>query len=149
LLARLDADYKYELLGERQITTLPHYAYLKISEGCNRTCSFCAIPLMRGQHVSRPVEELVLEARNLARRGVKELMLIAQELTYYGLDLYKNRELPRLLHALADVDGIEWIRLHYAYPANFRWKFLTSWPKAPPKSATTSTCPCSTPATLC
>jgi ribosomal protein S12 methylthiotransferase len=119
LLARLEADYKYELLGERQITTLPHYAYLKISEGCNRTCSFCAIPLMRGKHVSRPVEELVMEAKNLARRGVKELLLIAQELTYYGLDLYKNRELPRLLHALADVEGIEWIRLHYAYPSKF------------------------------
>ncbi|TNE56414.1 MAG: 30S ribosomal protein S12 methylthiotransferase RimO [Bacteroidetes bacterium] len=124
LLARLDADYKYELLGERQITTLPHYAYLKISEGCNRTCSFCAIPLMRGGHVSRPVEELVLEARNLARRGVKELMLIAQELTYYGLDLYKKRELPRLLHALADVEGIEWIRLHYAYPSKFPLEIL-------------------------
>ncbi len=119
LLARLEADYKFELLGERQITTLPHYAYLKISEGCNRTCSFCAIPLMRGKHVSRPVEELVMEARNLARRGVKELLLIAQELTYYGLDLYKTRELPRLLHALADVEGIEWIRLHYAYPSKF------------------------------
>lgn len=119
LLARLNADYKAELLGERQITTLSHYAYLKISEGCNRTCSFCAIPLMRGQHVSRPIEELVLEARNLARRGVKELMLIAQELTYYGLDIYKQRELPRLLHALADVEGIEWIRLHYAYPSKF------------------------------
>ncbi len=124
LLARLNADYQYELLGERQITTLPHYAYLKISEGCNRTCSFCAIPLMRGQHISRPVEELVLEARNLARRGVKELMLIAQELTYYGLDLYKKRELPRLLHALADVEGIEWIRLHYAYPSKFPLEIL-------------------------
>ena len=124
LLARLQADYKHELLGERQITTLPHYAYLKISEGCNRTCSFCAIPLMRGGHVSRPVEELVFEARNLARRGVKELMLIAQELTYYGLDLYKKRDLPRLLHALADVEGIEWIRLHYAYPSKFPLEIL-------------------------
>lgn len=124
LLAKLEADYKYELLGERQITTLPHYAYLKISEGCNRTCSFCAIPLMRGKHISRPVEELVMEAKNLARRGVKELLLIAQELTYYGLDLYKNRELPRLLHALADVDGIEWIRLHYAYPSKFPLEIL-------------------------
>lgn len=124
LLAKLDADYKVELLGERQITTLPHYAYLKISEGCNRTCSFCAIPLMRGGHVSRPVEELVTEARNLAKRGVKELMLIAQELTYYGLDLYKKRELPRLLHALADVEGIEWIRLHYAYPSKFPLEIL-------------------------
>ncbi len=124
LLAKLDADYKVELLGERQITTLPHYAYLKISEGCNRTCSFCAIPLMRGQHVSRPIEELVTEARNLARRGVKELMLIAQELTYYGLDLYKNRALPQLLNALADVEGIEWIRLHYAYPSKFPLEIL-------------------------
>jgi ribosomal protein S12 methylthiotransferase len=124
LLAKLEADYKVELLGERQITTLPHYAYLKISEGCNRTCSFCAIPLMRGQHVSRPVEELVFEAQNLAKRGVKELMLIAQELTYYGLDLYKKRELPRLLEALAGVEGIEWIRLHYAYPHKFPLEIL-------------------------
>jgi ribosomal protein S12 methylthiotransferase len=124
LLAKLDADYKVELLGERQITTLPHYAYLKISEGCNRTCSFCAIPLMRGQHVSRSVEELVTEAKNLAKRGVKELMLIAQELTYYGLDIYKKRDLPRLLHALADVEGIDWIRLHYAYPSKFPLEIL-------------------------
>ena len=119
LLSKLNADYQHDLIGERHITTPLHYAYLKISEGCNRTCSFCAIPLMRGGHVSRPVEELVKEAQSLARRGVKELMLIAQELTYYGLDLYKTRELPRLLHALADVDGIEWIRLHYAYPSKF------------------------------
>jgi ribosomal protein S12 methylthiotransferase len=119
LLEKFNADYKHELVGERQITTPLHYAYLKISEGCNRTCSFCAIPLMRGKHISRPIEELVLEARNLARNGVKELMLIAQELTYYGLDLYKERALPKLLHALADVDGIEWIRLHYAYPSKF------------------------------
>lgn len=124
LLGRLGADYQHELLGERQITTPPHYAYLKISEGCNRTCSFCAIPLMRGVHVSRPVDELVAEARSLARRGVKELLLIAQELTYYGLDLYKKRELPRLLHALADVEGIEWIRLHYAYPSKFPLEVL-------------------------
>jgi len=124
LLARLNADYKHELLGERQITTLPHYAYLKIAEGCNRTCSFCAIPLMRGKHISRPIDELVLEAKNLARRGVKELLLIAQELTYYGLDLYKQRELPRLLDALADVEGIEWIRLHYAYPSKFPLEIL-------------------------
>jgi len=124
LLARLEADYKYELLGQRQITTLPHYAYLKISEGCNRTCAFCAIPLMRGKHISRPIEELVAEARNLARRGVKELLLIAQELTYYGLDLYKNRELPQLLHALAEVEGVEWIRLHYAYPSKFPLEIL-------------------------
>jgi ribosomal protein S12 methylthiotransferase len=124
LLQRMEADYRHELLGERVITTLPHYAFLKISEGCNRTCSFCAIPLMRGGHVSRPIEELVTEARNLARRGVKELMLIAQELTYYGLDLYKRRELPRLLHALSEVEGIEWIRLHYAYPSKFPLEVL-------------------------
>jgi ribosomal protein S12 methylthiotransferase len=119
LLARLNADYKHDLIGERLITTPPHYAYLKISEGCNRTCAFCAIPLMRGQHISKPIEVLVQEAKSLARRGVKELMLIAQELTYYGLDIYKKRKLPRLLHALADVEGIEWIRLHYAYPSKF------------------------------
>lgn len=119
LLAKLNADYKHELIGERIITTPQHYAYLKISEGCSRTCSFCAIPLMRGQHVSKPIEQLVLEAKNLAKHGVKELMLIAQELTYYGLDVYKKRALPELLHALADVDGIDWIRLHYAYPSKF------------------------------
>ena len=119
LLARLNADYRHDLIGERLITTPPHYAYLKISEGCNRTCSFCAIPLMRGKHVSRPIEQLVQEAQSLARRGVKELMLIAQELTYYGLDIYKKRELPRLLDALCEVEGIEWIRLHYAYPSKF------------------------------
>ncbi|MDX1943259.1 MAG: 30S ribosomal protein S12 methylthiotransferase RimO [Saprospiraceae bacterium] len=119
LLAKFNADYKHELIGERLITTAPHYAYLKISEGCNRTCSFCAIPLMRGTHVSKPIEQLVKEAESLARRGVKELMLIAQELTYYGLDIYKKRELPRLLEALAQVNGIEWIRLHYAYPSKF------------------------------
>lgn len=119
LLAKFNADYKHELIGERKTTTPQHFAYLKISEGCNRTCSFCAIPLMRGGHVSRPIEELVQEAKNLAKVGVKELMLIAQELTYYGLDLYKKRELPKLLHALADVEGIEWIRLHYAYPSKF------------------------------
>lgn len=119
LLAKFNADYKHELIGERIITTEPHYAYLKISEGCNRTCSFCAIPLMRGGHVSKPIEQLVKEAQSLARRGVKELMLIAQELTYYGLDIYKKRELPQLLHALSEVEGIEWIRLHYAYPSKF------------------------------
>lgn len=124
LLAKLNADYKHELIGERLITTPLHYAYLKISEGCNRTCSFCAIPLMRGGHVSRPIEELVKEAQSLARRGVKEIMLIAQELTYYGLDIYKKRDLPRLLHSLADVEGIEWIRLHYAYPSKFPLEIL-------------------------
>lgn len=119
LLEKFEADYKHELIGQRKITTLPHYAYLKISEGCNRTCSFCAIPLMRGKHISRSIEDLVMEAENLAKHGVKELMLIAQELTYYGLDIYKERALPKLLDALADVEGIEWIRLHYAYPSKF------------------------------
>ncbi len=119
LLSKLNADYQHDLIGERLLSTPPHYAYLKISEGCNRTCAFCAIPLMRGKHVSKTIEALVAEAKNLARNGVKELMLIAQELTYYGLDIYKKRELPRLLHALADVEGIEWIRLHYAYPSKF------------------------------
>jgi ribosomal protein S12 methylthiotransferase len=131
LLQRMEADYKHELIGQRAITTLPHYAYLKISEGCNRTCSFCAIPLMRGGHVSRPIDELLLEAKNLARRGVKELLLIAQELTYYGLDLYKKRELPALLHALADVEGIEWIRLHYAYPNKFPLDILDAMRERP------------------
>ncbi len=119
LLAKLNADYKHELIGERVITTPQHYAYLKISEGCNRTCSFCAIPLMRGKHISQPIEALVKQAENLARNGVKELMLIAQELTYYGLDIYKKRALPDLLRALSEVEGIEWIRLHYAYPSKF------------------------------
>ena len=119
LLNRLNADYKHELIGERLISTPSHYAYMKISEGCNRTCSFCAIPLMRGKHISKPIEALVVEAKNLAKKGVKELMLIAQELTYYGLDIYKKRELPRLLDELAKVEGIEWIRLHYAYPSKF------------------------------
>jgi ribosomal protein S12 methylthiotransferase len=119
ILKRFEADYKSELVGERLLSTPSHYAYMKISEGCNRTCSFCAIPLMRGKHVSKPVEELVAEAKMLVKRGVKEVMLIAQELTYYGLDLYKKRDLPRLLHALADVEGLEWIRLHYAYPSKF------------------------------
>ena len=119
LLSRFKVDYRHDLIGERSITTPPHYAYLKISEGCNRTCSFCAIPLMRGKHVSRSIESLVEEAEGLARRGVKEVMLIAQELTYYGLDIYKKRMLPELLDRLAEVNGIEWIRLHYAYPNKF------------------------------
>jgi ribosomal protein S12 methylthiotransferase len=119
ILKRFEADYKSELVGERLLSTPSHYAYMKISEGCNRTCSFCAIPLMRGKHISKPIEELVAEAKMLVKRGVKEVMLIAQELTYYGLDLYKKRDLPRLLHALADVEGLEWIRLHYAYPSKF------------------------------
>lgn len=124
ILKQFEADYKSELLGERLLSTPQHYAYLKISEGCNRTCSFCAIPLMRGKHVSRPIEELVKEAENLVKKGVKEIMLIAQELTYYGLDIYKKRELPKLLHALADIKGLEWIRLHYAYPSKFPMEIL-------------------------
>ena len=124
ILKQFDVDYKAELVGERLLSTPSHYAYLKISEGCNRTCSFCAIPLMRGKHVSKPIENLVAEAEGLVRKGVKEIMLIAQELTYYGLDLYKTRELPRLLHALADVKGLEWIRLHYAYPSKFPLEIL-------------------------
>lgn len=119
ILKRFNADYKAELIGERLLGTPQHYAYLKISEGCNRTCAFCAIPLMRGGHISRPIESLVQEAKGLVQRGVKEIMLIAQELTYYGLDIYKERALPKLLHALADVEGLEWIRLHYAYPSKF------------------------------
>jgi ribosomal protein S12 methylthiotransferase len=124
LLKKLNADYKAELLGERLLATPQHYAYLKISEGCNRTCAFCAIPLMRGVHVSKPMEAIVQEARNLVRMGVKEVMLIAQELTYYGLDIYKKRELPELLNRLADVEGLEWIRLHYAYPSKFPLEIL-------------------------
>ena len=124
ILKQFEVDYKAELVGERLLSTPSHYAYLKISEGCNRTCSFCAIPLMRGKHVSKPIENLVAEAEGLVRKGVKEIMLIAQELTYYGLDLYKTRELPRLLHALADVKGLEWIRLHYAYPSKFPLEIL-------------------------
>ena len=124
LLKKFEADYKSELLGERLLATPQHYAYLKISEGCNRTCSFCAIPLMRGNHVSRSIEDLVKEAEGLAKRGVKEIMLIAQELTYYGLDLYKQRMLPDLLKRLSDVPGIEWIRLHYAYPHKFPMEIL-------------------------
>lgn len=119
ILKQFEADYKTELLGERLLATPQHYAYLKISEGCNRTCSFCAIPLMRGGHVSKSMEEIVKEAEGLVRRGVKEIMLIAQELTYYGLDIYKKRMLPHLLHRLADVKGLVWIRLHYAYPSKF------------------------------
>jgi ribosomal protein S12 methylthiotransferase len=124
LLKRFDADYKAELLGERLLSTPNHYAYLKISEGCNRTCSFCAIPLMRGKHKSKPIENIVAEAKNLVARGVKEIMLIAQELTYYGLDIYSKRELPKLLHALADIEGLEWIRLHYAYPSKFPMEII-------------------------
>ncbi len=124
LLKTLKVDYKHELIGERFLTTPLHYAYMKISEGCNRTCSFCAIPLMRGKHISRPIEELVNEAKKLAAQGVKELMLIAQELTFYGLDIYRKRRLPELLAELSKVDGIEWIRLHYAYPAQFPMEII-------------------------
>ncbi|MCS5663780.1 MAG: 30S ribosomal protein S12 methylthiotransferase RimO [Flavobacteriales bacterium] len=119
LLKALGADYKHELIGERLTTTPKHYAYLKIAEGCDRPCSFCAIPLMRGKHVSKTIEDLVTESEKLAKNGVKELILIAQDLTYYGLDIYKKRRLADLLLALKDVEGIEWIRLHYAFPTGF------------------------------
>lgn len=119
ILKAFEADYKAELVGERLLSTPSHYAYLKISEGCNRTCSFCAIPLMRGKHVSKPIEQIITEAERLVSMGVKEIMLIAQELTYYGLDLYKERKLAFLLGKLADIPGLEWIRLHYAYPHKF------------------------------
>lgn len=119
LLKQLNANYKHELVGERILTNPSHFAYLKISEGCDRPCSFCAIPIMRGKHVSKPIEELVLEAKNLAKKGTKELLLIAQDSTYYGLDLYKKRNLAELMQRLSDVEGIEWIRLHYAFPAGF------------------------------
>ena len=119
LLKTLKADYKHELIGERLLTTPSHFAYFKIAEGCDRPCSFCAIPLMRGKHVSTPMEELVAQAKSLAKNGVKEIMLIAQDLTFYGLDLYKERKLAELVRQLSDVEGIEWIRLHYAFPAGF------------------------------
>jgi ribosomal protein S12 methylthiotransferase len=119
LLKELGADYKHQLVGERLLATPRHYAYLKISEGCDRPCSFCAIPLMRGGHVSKPIEQLVEEAKKLAAKGVVELILIAQDLTYYGLDLYKERKLAELLRALVQVEGIEWIRLHYLFPSGF------------------------------
>ncbi|WMI69796.1 30S ribosomal protein S12 methylthiotransferase RimO [Mangrovimonas sp. YM274] len=119
LLKALGADYRHELIGERLTTTPKNYAYLKIAEGCDRPCSFCAIPLMRGKHKSTPIEELVIEAEKLAANGVKELILIAQDLTYYGLDLYKKRNLAELLEALVKIEGIEWIRLHYAFPTGF------------------------------
>ncbi len=124
ILKKFEADYKSELVGERLLATPQHYAYLKISEGCNRTCSFCAIPLMRGNHVSKTIEDIVREAEGLVRRGVKEIMLIAQELTYYGLDIYKKRMLADLLKRLSDVKGLVWIRLHYAYPSKFPLEIL-------------------------
>ena len=119
LLKALGADYKHELIGERLLTTPKHFAYLKISEGCDRPCSFCSIPLMRGKHQSRPIEELVQQAQNLSKKGIQELILIGQDTTFYGLDLYNERKLASLLEALAQVEGIEWIRLHYAFPSGF------------------------------
>jgi ribosomal protein S12 methylthiotransferase len=124
LLKTLKADYKHELVGERLLTTPSHYAYFKIAEGCDRPCSFCAIPIMRGKHLSTPIEELLLQAKSLAAKGVKELMLIAQDLTYYGLDLYKKRALADLLTQLSEVEGIAWIRLHYAFPTGFPMEVL-------------------------
>ncbi|MBT7851096.1 MAG: 30S ribosomal protein S12 methylthiotransferase RimO [Formosa sp.] len=131
LLKALGADYKHELIGERLTTTPKNYAYLKIAEGCDRPCSFCAIPLMRGKHKSTPIESLVIEAEKLAANGVKELILIAQDLTYYGLDLYKKRNLAELLEALVKVDGIEWIRLHYAFPTGFPMDVLDVMKREP------------------
>jgi ribosomal protein S12 methylthiotransferase len=124
LLKTLKADYKHELVGERLLTTPAHFAYFKISEGCDRKCSFCAIPLMRGKHVSTPMDQLVANAGNLAKQGVKELILIAQDLTYYGLDLYKKRNLDELVSRISDVEGIDWIRLHYAFPSGFPMEVL-------------------------
>ena len=124
LLSSIGADYKHELVGERLLTTPSHFSYFKIAEGCNRPCSFCAIPLMRGKHVSKPIDDLVKEAKYLAKNGTKELILIAQDLTYYGLDLYSKRNLADLLRKLSDVDGIEWIRLQYAYPSGFPMDIL-------------------------
>lgn len=124
MLQQFNADYKKDLIGERLLGTPSHYAYLKISEGCNRTCAFCAIPLMRGGHVSKTIEDVVAEAKALVRRGVKEVMLIAQELTYYGLDIYKRRALPDLLKYLSDIEGLHWVRLHYAYPSKFPLEIL-------------------------
>ncbi len=131
LLKALGADYKHELIGERLTTTPKNYAYLKISEGCDRPCSFCAIPLMRGKHVSTPIEKLVIEAEKLAKNGVKELILIAQDLTYYGLDIYKKRNLAELLDNLVQVEGIEWIRLHYAFPTGFPMEVLELMKREP------------------
>jgi ribosomal protein S12 methylthiotransferase len=131
LLKALGADYKHELIGERLTTTPKNYAYLKIAEGCDRPCSFCAIPLMRGKHKSTPIEDLVVEAKKLAANGVKELILIAQDLTYYGLDLYKKRNLAELLEALVKVEGIEWIRLHYAFPTGFPMDVLDVMKREP------------------
>jgi ribosomal protein S12 methylthiotransferase len=131
LLKVLEADYKHELIGERLTTTPKHYAYLKIAEGCDRPCSFCAIPLMRGKHRSTPIEDIITEATKLAEKGIKEVMLIAQDLTYYGLDIYKKRALAELLEALTKVDGIEWIRMHYAFPTGFPMDVLDVMKREP------------------
>ncbi len=131
LLKALKADYKHELVGERLTTTPKHYAYLKIAEGCDRPCSFCAIPLMRGKHISTPIEDIVIEATKLAEKGIKELILIAQDLTYYGLDIYKKRALADLLRELVKIDGVEWIRLHYAFPSGFPLDVLDVMKKEP------------------
>jgi ribosomal protein S12 methylthiotransferase len=131
LLKTLKADYKHELVGERLLTTPAHFAYFKIAEGCDRPCSFCAIPLMRGKHISTPIEDLVTQAKSLAAKGVKELILIAQDLTYYGLDIYKGRKLADLVQALSEVEGIEWIRLHYAFPSGFPMDVLHVMAKTP------------------
>src|SRR6201991_1973431 len=124
LLTSVGADYKHELIGERLLTTPSHFAYFKIAEGCNRPCSFCAIPLMRGKHLSQPIDQLVKSAESLAKNGTKELILIAQDLTYYGLDLYGKRNLDELLRRVSDVNGVEWIRLQYAYPSGFPMEVL-------------------------
>jgi ribosomal protein S12 methylthiotransferase len=131
ILKTLETDYKKELMGERHLTTPSHFAYLKISEGCDRSCAFCAIPLIRGKHVSKPFEEVVAEAEKLIANGVKELLLIAQDLTYYGLDLYEKRRIAELITRLSEIDGIEWIRLHYAYPAGFPEDLLDVMQKNP------------------
>ena len=124
ILKTLGIDYKSELVGERLLTTSSHFAYLKISEGCDRQCSFCAIPLIRGKHISKSQEEIIAEAKNLINKGVKELILIAQDLTYYGLDIYKKRKLPELVSELTEVEGLEWLRLHYTYPTGFPLELL-------------------------
>ncbi len=125
IVEKLGGKYKYELIGERKVTTPSHYAYLKISEGCDRRCTFCAIPGIRGKHKSKPIEEVISEAKRLVARGVKEIMLIAQDLTYYGIDLYKKNTFAELLHSLSEIHGLRWIRLHYAYPAGFPTEILT------------------------
>ena len=124
ILKTLETDFKKELVGERYLTTPKHFAYLKISEGCDRNCAFCAIPLIRGKHVSKPIEELIKETKFLAKSGVKELILIAQDLTYYGIDIYRKRRIAELVNSLSKVEGIEWIRLHYAYPAGFPFELI-------------------------